>query len=325
MTGGDIILAKVGVVIPHFNSVNAVIKLLDSIYNDNKAFNLIETVVVDDKSTDDMHLLEEKIDDMENVKLIFNSSYKKGAGVCRNIGLKNIQSKWLIFADADDYFEENLINKILKFIDSKADIIYFRCISRMIGTSVIANRHHYLNSPLENYIKKPYSKNESLLKYNWLEPWGRMIRTSIVKGNKIRFDEIHVSNDVMFSMKLAAHTKNIETSPEILYCVTKSSGSLTTTKNKENYEIRSYVMIDRYLYLKNNIKAEEFKPLDIYFGKWLLDGIYLYDLSLKEGFQYFVLFKKNGIKFFPKLSKIFKLSRVVKETINEKNFKTNKG
>src|SRR5699024_4445792 len=171
MTGGDMILAKVGVVIPHFNSVNVVIKLLDSIYSDNKAFDLIETVVVDDKSTDDMHLLEEKIDNMENVKLIINSSHKNGAGVCRNIGLTTIQSEWLIFADADDYFEKNLINKIIKFIDSEVDIIYFSCISRMINTSVIANRHHYVNSLLERYIKKPNGKNEALLKYNWVVPW----------------------------------------------------------------------------------------------------------------------------------------------------------
>ena len=45
---------------------------------------------------------------------------RKGAGYARNLGIKRARGKWLIFADADDYFTaEELLNELVAETEEK--------------------------------------------------------------------------------------------------------------------------------------------------------------------------------------------------------------
>ena len=313
-------MKKIGIIIPHYNSVHSTIKLLDSIYIEKSKEINIETVVVDDRSTENINDLQNKISSLKSVKLLINDTPKKGAGVCRNIGLSNIDSDWTIFADADDYFEEGFVQKIMNYVESDSDIIYFNCISREEISNEISNRHIFLNEILGKYSTNPTERNEHFLKYNWIVPWGKMIKTSIIKKNKIKFDEIMVANDVMFSIRLGKYLEKITASSDILYCVVKSKGTLTTSLSDENYRIRSQVMIDKHNFLKKNLPKSKLKYLPGHFGRWLIDGYLIYKLDMKTIIAYYFSFKKSGLSFFPPISSFKKINRVFKDTKNEKRY-----
>src|SRR5699024_4759838 len=111
------------IIIPHYNSTNSLIKLLNSIPNKKN----IEVIVIDDKSnkSEQIQLCHIYRNVNSNVKIIKNNTQKKGAGVCRNIGLKTAIGKWLLFADSDDFFVKSFYEKVEKYFNKDYEIIYF--------------------------------------------------------------------------------------------------------------------------------------------------------------------------------------------------------
>ncbi len=94
----------------YYNSPDSLEQLLLSI----PSLTEIEVVVVDDKSNKG---LKKYFKIMENIKFkhvifINNNTNKKGAGVCRNIGINIATGSWLLFADADGYFINGFYSKI---------------------------------------------------------------------------------------------------------------------------------------------------------------------------------------------------------------------
>ena len=93
----------VSVIIPHYNSPELLHKaILSAAVNDN-----VEVIVVDDKSnlTETQFATLERFCNLYHVHFYRNTTDKKGAGVCRNIGLEHMTGDWLLLLDADDLSE----------------------------------------------------------------------------------------------------------------------------------------------------------------------------------------------------------------------------
>ena len=106
------------IIIPHKNCPDLLKRCVDSIpVRDD-----VQIIVVDDNSDEDKKpSLERK--GLEVVLLDAASS--KGAGRARNVGLKHAKGKWLLFADADDYYTDNLSKFLDKYADDDTtDIVY---------------------------------------------------------------------------------------------------------------------------------------------------------------------------------------------------------
>ena len=98
------------IIIPVYNSEKTLSKLLNSILEQN--FNNYEIIIINDGS----------VDNTEDIILSYKSKFnhykyifKENSGVSstRNIGLQNVEGKYILFADADDYFENDyLLNYI---------------------------------------------------------------------------------------------------------------------------------------------------------------------------------------------------------------------
>ena len=87
------------IIIPHKNSPELLSRCLDSIPNRDD----LQVVIVDDNS--DENIVDFSIFpglSRKNTNVIFNKE-SRGAGYARNLGLAESNSKWLLFADADDY------------------------------------------------------------------------------------------------------------------------------------------------------------------------------------------------------------------------------
>ena len=260
---------EVSIIIPHYNSVDTLFRLLDSIVFDDNT----EVIVVDDKSCS---LELEKIKKskyINKVKFVINDG-TKGAGSCRNIGLKLATKKWILFADADDFYLDNYLNIINKNFDSKMDVIYFKPKSCFSDTLEVANRDKEFKNLIENYKKNRNIESLNDLKYNWVVPWSKLIKIDILKKNNIVFDECIAANDVMFSIKLAKESLNIKIVEEEIYCVTVHKGSLTLNLSEENFDSRFEILKRKnYFFQKNNLK------------KFITPGISYLIRSRKYGFK----------------------------------------
>ena len=139
------------IVIPHYNSVSTLVKLLDSIPKKDD----IEIIVVDDNSDRDQESLEKLINDQRfrHVSFYKNISKNKGAGACRNIGLQKLQGEWVLFADADDYLLEDFYTTVKKYFNTDNDVVFFTPTSIVLETGDEADRHIVYKNIIENYIK----------------------------------------------------------------------------------------------------------------------------------------------------------------------------
>ena len=150
-----------------------------------------------------------------------------GAGYARNIGIENAKGKWLLFADADDFYTEN-INYILdKYVsESTIDIVYLNA-QKYFDNGKVAPL------PFNKYIKRYLDRkiySEMVLRYNVWTPWTRMVKRELVLKNNIRFEEIPVGNDKMFCLECSRFAQHIMAELEIVYnYYMPDRGSLTYT------------------------------------------------------------------------------------------------
>lgn len=311
---------QLSIIIPHYNSPKSLDKLLGTIpVKDN-----IEIIVIDDKSDKNIDVYKYLLVKYENVKFIYNDTEYKGAGVCRNIGIKNSIGKYILFADADDFFVDNFYDYVEKYFELDNDIVYFIPDSVDMETGEQTDRHlHYKNIAL-SYKNNKDIKSELILKYKIIVPWSKLIKRELIIKNNIEFDKTIVSNDVMFSVKASYFCNKIDVSDDIIYCVTKSKGSLTRVLTEKNFDIRLSVFIDYHNFLKNNLSEKEFNLLDIK-GIVYIYKVMTYNLGFKKVMEVYKKLKENNIKILSLklLNPIFiinKLNFHIKSCLDDKKY-----
>ena len=286
---------QISVVVPHYNSPETLIKLLESIPD---TLNM-EVIVVDDKSTIDLSVIENYLTKRSNVQFLVNDSGVKNAGASRNIALKHVTGEWILFADADDYFVDGFVDAITPFLDSDFDMVYFPPTSMDLKTGEISSRHvMYMEMILKAY-KKPTLKNITEMKFAFCSPWSKMIRASIIKENQITFDEIAVSNDIMCMTKCAYHSKKIGLSDKVIYCVTRGGNSLTTKKDEKRFDVRVQVLVNRYTFLREHLSKKEFGYTHIdrqALGK--LVDVFIEHWGIQKLFSILKLYHENHVRYF---------------------------
>ena len=234
------------IIIPHYNIPDLLMRCLKTIPISED----IQVIVVDDNSPNaDTYL--ERYPELSRPYLEFVRAPKNGgAGYARNIGLDHAKGKWLLFADADDFYVNNMYEIITSYADSKADVIYFKkksVLSEDITKTV--DRSDYINRLIDRYFE---TSDEKPIRANFYVPWAKMIRMDIVEEFGLRFEETRYSNDQYFSVSIGCYARKIEVSNEVLYVVTRRQDSLTSSfcKKKGELEIRADVCFRASMLLK---------------------------------------------------------------------------
>lgn len=258
------------IIIPHKNIPSLLQRCIDSIpYRED-----LQVIVVDDNSECDKvdfeHFpgLKEK-----HVEVVFTKE-GKGAGYARNIGLRHAKGKWILFADADDFFNTCFLETIDKYCNSNYEIIYFGINSVYSDNLEIANRAHYIN----DYIKNDLEQNSTFenSRFKRYSPWAKLISRIFIEKHNISFEERKASNDIWFSILSGYHAKNVYADITPIYCLTIRKGSLEMTINHSLYEERfsAACNVNDFLY-KNNLNK-------YHFNLW----------------RYLIVYRRFGIKLF---------------------------
>lgn len=266
------------IIIPHKDTPSLLQRCLNSIPQRAD----LEVIVVDDNS-------DPKIVDFSNfpgintplTKVVFSKA-GKGAGYARNIGIDNANGKWLLFADADDFFYTDRLNAFLDvsipdtedIVVYRADYIYLDGTRRELGGYGLANDE-----------KIHESKDLSRLYLDCCVPWVKMVRREKLINEGIRFEEILWGNDMRFSALLALTTPQYAIVNIKLYRHERRPGSLVETTNNYsayNCRINSMFRINKLLRKHNRpLLPTEYYLLDLYKTKGY---IYLLFFLLKSLF-----------------------------------------
>lgn len=194
------------------------------------------SIIIPHKGTPDLlKRCLDSIPDRDDIQVIVvEDIWGKGAGFVRNQGLKRAIGKWLIFLDADDWVTEQFNSFLDFYVDSDADIVYFR------PKSALGKSSERINHILRLFEKK----DEKLLRYMYITPWGKLIRRDLVVENGFCFDEVRWGNDAYFITQVATTAKRIVVSDEILYVVDEVEGSITHTVGCTNDEYKCRTKVD---------------------------------------------------------------------------------
>ncbi len=207
-------------IIPHRNSPELLKRCVGSIPQRDD----VQIIVVDDNS--DVNLKPDIDRKGVTVKLLTKQE-AKGAGHARNIGIEMAQGKWLFFADADDYYTDELLQFLIFHKDSNADVIYFNYNrvgdGEILPCKIINKSVDLLHSELDT------------IKFKFNAPWNKMVKRHFVKKYDILFEEVVNGNDMFFTFQVGYMANQIEVENAFIYNYDTSTNGMTN-KKKNNAE-----------------------------------------------------------------------------------------
>ena len=202
---------KVSVVIPVYNAALYLKKALNSLLN--QTYKNIEIVLINDGSTDNsLNVIRSYQKLYHNIKVVNQKNF--GPGVARNRGIEISSGTYLMFLDADDFFEESYCAEAVNLMKNSHS--NFSC----FGANFFNNRGYvhssfsYKNECLEgDKILKSFLRGRKIKSV----VWNKIYLKSFLDEFNIRFNSNQVNEDSLFVLKAASHANKINISPKILY------------------------------------------------------------------------------------------------------------
>ena len=217
------------IIIPHHNIPKLLKRAIDSIPQRED----LEIIVVDDASSPKF---KEEIRSACDVKMrnihLIELEENGGGGRARNAGLDVASGLFVLFLDADDFFNYCINDVLDQYKDTDADIVYFKgnCVDS--DSYIVGNRLDYNNKKIDNYLINR-SKGEEELRYHFQVPVCKIVRRSVISKYNIRFDETNIRNDVTFAYKLGYYASKIAVDRRAIYCATTREGSVSSFRGAD--------------------------------------------------------------------------------------------
>jgi glycosyltransferase involved in cell wall biosynthesis len=235
----------VSVVIPAYNSENYIRDCLDATVR--QTYSNIEIIIIDDGSTDSTkEICEEYVLKDKRIKLFSNAN--SGVSAARNLGIDKACGQFIVFFDADDMPELDIIERYLSVMDEMQgkDISFVICgvyFDNLVNKNVSDKKA--VLEPFNGYVE---GKNY-LLQRNYASTlaWLRLFNfvtnkiyaLDRINSNKIRFDEsIFVGEDLKFNLDyLTVQPGNIGMINEPLYHnIKRNEKSLSISYHESDIE-----------------------------------------------------------------------------------------
>lgn len=229
------------IIIPVYNSQDYIKNCITSVKNQTSTD--FECILINDGSTDDS---KRSIQDLIKDDLRFKLINKKNGGVssARNEGLNNASGEYVIFIDADDYAEPDLLETVKSNCDGK-DIIqydFYKCIDSDTKKEI------HINSNLN-----------LILAGEGAVVWKRAFRKDFIKD--IQFDEtLKGGEDYLFCCEAFLKKPEYKYINKCLYNYTTSNIQSAMNSNSIDTLIDQFKATQKVeVILKNNNLFDEYK------------------------------------------------------------------
>lgn len=216
---------QISIVVPIYNTERYLPECLNSILN--QTFSDFELILVNDGSTDNsLKIMKGFAKKDKRVKLI-DIKQNFGAGAARNIGLKYVTGKYMLFVDSDDYLLPTMLEKLYNQAQ-KYNLDITMCLAYALDEKdkkyltiddtdqKLSFDYHFLDNKKTDFFSyKSFPENFFQLSRNYV--WNNLIKTSLIKNNGIRFDNIKQHNDSFFVIMAKLYSKRIGYITDRLY------------------------------------------------------------------------------------------------------------
>lgn len=240
----------ISIVIPAYNVEKYIAQCINSI--NKQTFNDYEVIIVDDGSTDNtLNVVKDNITD--KYKVI--SQKNKGAGMARNAGIEIARGKYITFMDSDDFlYNEYCLEKIASLVKEQSpDVVTYKMVRYYQNSEKFLIEDDYLVGKEIYNNSNDYLKNAIEISRLSISPCDKIIKTSIIKGNKILFKTMAMLEDIDWSLHLYKYTKKIVIYNEPIYVYRKErQGSTTSFYNQKKILACSNFVFDWCKLCKNN-------------------------------------------------------------------------
>ena len=196
-------MAKITVISPVYNNSKYLRKSIESVLN--QTFKDFEYLIVDDCSTDNsVQIIEEYAAKDSRIRLI-KLKKNKGQGYIRNMALKKAQSDYVIYFDADDFYEPDAFELLYKQITkNNNEFVMFKHSKYDVKKGELKEEKSRYK-PFENILDNPHI-NLQEVRYSLRScfVWVALYKKEFLIKNNIKFGNYRLAEDVPFVAKTFA-------------------------------------------------------------------------------------------------------------------------
>lgn len=221
----------ISIIMPVFNSEKFIKKTIQSILN--QTYQNFEIIIVNDDSTDKTENICVKMA-KEDSRIKYFHIPKGGVSKARNYALSRATGNYLMFIDADDYYEKNMLEEMYKaMIEQEVDVV--RCTYKLLSGKKVSEFEKSIKYDRKNITKVllPQILSEKIKCYVWL---------LLIKKSKVGIfeEKLFIYEDFCFYLEMLKNAESIYMLDKKLYNYNdKNINSLT----KKNLERNIYNMI----------------------------------------------------------------------------------
>lgn len=255
------------VVTPAYNAAEFIEKTMDSVIAQTLGKQNIQYIVVDDCSSDKTaSIIREYASKYDNICFVEMHENSGSAGLPRNIGIELATSKYITFLDADDWLEEDGLERLCTILEeSNDDYVVGKTIKyENSGQSIIGEFESISERRNVSPFDIPYF-------FYHMGPRARAVKLSLLNQFDIRFPEMKFGEDKSFFIEVFLHAESVSTTTAPIYYVNRTAENdssltkVTTALDKRKLDLK----IVHYIKSLN---------LEIEKEKVILNRIYEYDI-----------------------------------------------
>lgn len=229
----------VTIVIPAYNAEQFLKENIESVIN--QSYQNLEIIYVCDGCTDHTaEILYEYAATDARIRVRVEIR-NQGAAISRNIGMSMAAGEWIIFLDADDLFDRNMIEEMLNAaVREQAGIagVYLECFDDIPNEDAqIYNEKRALYGKDYPVIEteKEMGHIMQVVDYSAF----KLVHKTIYRKKDVLFQNIPNANDVSYAMSAVLHSNRIVYVDKVLlhYRSNKNRNTLSTGRNKK----KSYI------------------------------------------------------------------------------------
>lgn len=188
---GVIVVPKVSIVIPVYNTERYLEECLDSVIN--QTLSDIEIILVDDGSTDGSAEICRRFEHTD-ARIKFFSIQNSGSSTARNVGLEHATGEYVGFVDSDDWVEACMFERLYhKAVEVDADIVSCGHVRHSSGRQVKKTGGWRPGLyPRQKVLQEGFPvllASEALSTSGPFNIWTKVFRRQLIESFGIRFNE----------------------------------------------------------------------------------------------------------------------------------------
>ena len=269
------------VIVPTHNSEKYLTECLDSVLA--QTLEDLELIVVDDCSTDNtVSMLEERAQADSRMRII-KLETNGGPGIARNRGIDEAKGTFLYFLDSDDFCDSRLLEKAVARLEAtKGDVCAFRfsCLNMDIDENVLAWWYLPPEAQFEG-LKTWRDYPDTFFNVFQNLVWNKVFRRSFIEDYNIRFQDIHLTEDLMFTAIALVRASGIAVLGDSLVTHREATG----TNTMSNKDAHPFDFITAFYAFRDYLEKEGLmEGLHRAYVNWTVDGCY-YNLNTMSTYE----------------------------------------